>query len=145
MNDGTERFFMFIEPVNGCWNWVGGRHPNGYGVFYHSGKSFLAHRMSLLIRGASLVDGLVVDHKCRNRICVNPRHLRQVTRSKNNTENSESPSAVNKRKTICVNGHPFTAENTQFYSSTSGGTSRSCRICGRAKGKRWRDKIKRKV
>ena len=33
----------------------------------------------MVLHGIKLIDGLVVDHLCRNRSCVNPSHLEQVT------------------------------------------------------------------
>jgi hypothetical protein len=38
-----------------------------------------------LVRG-TVADGLMIDHICHNRACVNPDHLREVT-NKQNTEN----------------------------------------------------------
>jgi hypothetical protein len=47
------------------------------------GQHVLAHRYSF--GQANNVDEFgEIDHACRNRACVNPSHLREVTRSENN-------------------------------------------------------------
>jgi len=55
-------------------------------------------------------EGLVIDHLCRVRNCVNPAHMEPVT----NTENvlrGTGPTAVNAQKTHCKHGHPLTPDN----------------------------------
>lgn len=61
---------------NGCWEWQGKIHKNtGYGAKTYAGKNYLAHRWVWLMLCGSIPDGLVINHKCSNRKCVNPAHL----------------------------------------------------------------------
>ena len=70
-----------------CWPWKMTPHKQGYGTFCSGGKGLKAHRVSYeLTHHVTLGDSDIIDHKCRNRICVNPSHLHLVTH-KQNTEN----------------------------------------------------------
>ena len=114
------------EPNTGCWLWIGSidaRVSSGYGLF---GKNRRAHRVSWELHSGAIPDGLVVDHICRVRSCVNPDHLRIVTRAVNNVENSHGPSAKAKQVTHCPKGHPYAGEN--LHRQRAG---RKCRTCHR--------------
>lgn len=119
------------EPNTGCWLWLGPITAKGYGLFSNRimrGKK--AHRYSWTLRNGPIPEGMVVDHICRERSCVNPDHLRLATPRENALENSLSPTALNARKTHCPNGHAYDEENTHTYPLV-GGWGRKCRACGR--------------
>jgi hypothetical protein len=80
---------------------------SGYGQ-QPNGKN--AHRESYKRTIGAIPDGLELDHLCRNRACINPKHLEPVTH-KENTRRGMSPSGLNSRKTHCSKGHPFDGEN----------------------------------
>lgn len=106
-------------------------------------NEFLAHRVSYSIF-KKLDNTLMVDHICRNKICVNPDHLRQVDSITNSLENSVSIFAINKAKTHCMRGHEFTVENTKLSKNSMGRNTiiRRCRICDREKSRKRNLKIK---
>jgi len=67
-----------------CWMWNGSKNPRwGYGVTRWKGHTWRAHMRSWVEAGNSIVVGLQLDHLCRQRACVNPDHLEQVTPSVN--------------------------------------------------------------
>lgn len=123
--DNTFSRFMKRVAVldNGCWQWTGAPNSHGYGRMRIRNKSLTAHRISYLLFVGALKDGLVIDHICRKRDCVNPAHLELVT-VRENTMRGVSFSSANAVKTHCVNGHEFSDKNTRY-----GSNRRSCRVC----------------
>lgn len=84
MND-TETVGANVEiDGHGCWNWTG-RVVTGYGWAVRPGSApnMPAHRLSYATFVGPLTPGLVVDHLCENKLCVNPEHLEQVSNSEN--------------------------------------------------------------
>jgi len=137
--DTHERFLskISVNSTTGCWEWNAGKTAGGYGIFmvpYNQKtpgsrsmpkRNFSAHRVSYEIFNGPLRSELVIDHMCRNRACVNPNHLREVTENENALENNSSPLAINSQKTHCIHGHEFTPSN--IARQKNGG--RKCRIC----------------
>lgn len=78
-----ERFWRHVEKTPECWNWVGPT-DKGRGRFWGRGRLELAHVFSYeQHREAPVGQGLEIDHKCQNKKCVRPDHLREVTRTVN--------------------------------------------------------------
>lgn len=117
----------FISDLGSCWVWTGKTNRNGYGVVRVGKLMFMVHRVlyQQTLR-VTLDEGLVLDHKCRNRLCCNPWHLEPVS-VRENTLRGEGPTAQNARKTHCPRNHEYTPENT--YIRPCG--RRRCKACGK--------------
>lgn len=79
------RFWAKVQKTtDSCWYWQGAK-CQGYGYFRPSKSRRLvrAHVYAYsLLRGA-VPNGLILDHLCRVRACVNPAHLEAVTNREN--------------------------------------------------------------
>jgi len=131
MTRGVARDFLALFEVdeNGCWNFTGPIHPNGYGW---AGKHRSAHRYFYRELVGPIPQGLVIDHLCRNHGCVNPAHLEPVT-VRENTMRGINFIATNAQKTHCLRGHELTPDNLASAGSRS---SRICKACRRIYSKR---------
>ena len=124
-----------------CWNWLGGKHPTGYGMFTvridsQGTKTTRAHRLSYEIYNGKFDLGLTVDHLCGNKSCVNPRHLEAVTSAENTRRCVYAPATINAGKLFCKHGHPFDVDNTYIYPPTSPRAGqRKCRTCERIRAR----------
>ena len=89
-----ERFWGSVERTAECWIWKGSLSVKGYGVFRlkEAGKSRgrFSHRLSYEMCVGPIPAGMVIDHICHMKACVNPKHLRPVT-NKQNLENRDGP------------------------------------------------------
>ena len=119
---------------SGCWIWQKSLTHNGYGRSCYNGKEIRAHRLSYLLYKGSIPNDKQIDHTCNTRACVNPEHLRLATPVENLfATHSMSTARKERLKTHCPQGHEYTTKNTYLYR-----TGRACRICNRAKVKRYR-------
>lgn len=138
----AERIRALSEPdANGCWIWrkrlsnvgygqIGVRRPEGV-------RTMSAHRVSYEAFVGPIPDGLVIDHLCRVRACVNPEHLEPVTQRQNVMRSPIAPGAINAAKTHCPKDHPYDDENTVHYMHKNGTTRvRLCRTCQRDSARR---------
>jgi hypothetical protein len=92
-----ERFWAKAIRTGGdeCWLWTGTK-VGRYGQFVVVKQTRVyAHRFAYELAIGPIPDGLEIDHICHNCLCVNPRHLRAVTR-KQNQENLSGPMSTSK-------------------------------------------------
>lgn len=73
-----------IKIVGDCWIWTGDHNWKGYGAISYKKKTRGAHQISYMLIGKkTITPNLVLDHLCRNRNCINPNHLEEVTNQEN--------------------------------------------------------------
>lgn len=110
---------------SGCWEWLASVNVrDGYGQYRIKGKTRRAHIVAYELVVGRVPLGLVLDHICRNRRCVNPAHLDPVTLGEN-TRRGMSPTAIASRTNRCLRGHAFTDGNTIKRANGK----RECRTC----------------
>lgn len=121
-------------PITGCWNWSGHPRDGGYSGFYITHRGALtryAHRYAYEALVGPIPDGMVIDHLCRNRQCVNPAHLEPVTHKTNLMRGHGTLARINAQKTHCNYGHELSGENLRLEHRAAGGVARICRECKR--------------
>lgn len=117
-----ERFDQYVEPEpnSGCHLWVGAVIQRaGYGQFSIEGRPVLVHRLAYEMEVGPIDDGLVIDHLCRNKLCVNPRHLEPVRYAQNLARGHNRSNDLVIAE-FCRRGHPR-SENRRSWAS--------CRTC----------------
>jgi hypothetical protein len=132
------RFISRIRKDNsGCHVWTSPLDKDGYGTFYLRRRNRRAHRVAWYDMHGEIPKGMVINHICRNRACVNAQHLQVVTVTENTLKDSATVSAINARKTHCAQGHIY---DRTYRTGRGRGYQRYCSICAAAKSKRLREK-----
>jgi hypothetical protein len=121
----VDRFWFYAGKTGAaCWIWTGSHDGDGYGRHYLNGSPCGAHRFAYELLVGPIPDGLVIDHLCRVRNCVNPAHMEPVTNAENVRRGGCSI------RTHCPQGHPYDEANTRVALGR-----RHCRACGREKAR----------
>lgn len=103
------------KTLYGCWEWRGCKSIDGYGRY---GKK-LAHRVAWEKERGQVSAGLEIDHRCRNRACVNPDHMEAVDH-KTNIDRGIGERMLAHRRGECLAGHAMSDNNISGH---------QCRIC----------------
>lgn len=108
---------------------------NGYGRFNDGSRRFwVVHRFAWALVHGPVPDGMVVAHRCRNKLCVNHQHLELITFEE---MISRRIAAFRPSPTFRCCGQPRTPENSY-------GSGR-CKACQKAAMKRCAAKRKRRA
>lgn len=133
----TPRRGIKVHPL-GCWEFQGAIDSNGYGCVYIDGRRVRTHRVAYEADSGPIPEGLVIDHLCFNRRCINPAHLEAVTLGENTRRALRVGRGGGVKKTHCLRGHVFDEANT-WVGATG---RRACRACERIRKRElyWRDR-----
>lgn len=135
------RFDFYIKQIkqkDNCWFWGNSKNTHLYGILMYKGIKYLAHRVSYhFYKNDKLIDGLVIDHLCNNKKCVNPNHLKQTTIYENAFRPKRWSKLSNNRsipallfKGICKNGHVISSmQDISPCPSKFSACSYQCRKC----------------
>ena len=139
--DALSRFALNLEaePGSECLVWIGAK-VDGYGTFSYRKKTVKAHRWSYEREVGPIPNGLQLDHLCRNRACVNVRHLEPVTQ-RENILRGEGLAAEEAARNHCIHGHEYTPDNTYIRRHPDGRFR--ARVCRRCKRRGSRDSKRR--
>lgn len=117
-----------------CTVWIGATNNKGYGLISINGKVQLAHRVAYEAEYGDIPEGMVIDHLCRVRNCVNAMHLEAVTNGENGRRGRAARTL--REGDTCINGHLI--PDGGLYRKPDGKTTecRACRGTGHQSGTR---------
>lgn len=90
---GDKAIWQYVDRTGDCWMWNGAKNERGYGLVFRSGRAVRVHRYIYEAFNGPIPAGLQLDHLCRQRLCVRPRHLEPVT-NRVNVLRGMSPAAI---------------------------------------------------
>lgn len=121
----VEEFWSLVRKGDGCWEWIGEKHPDGYGQMTRERKTLKMHRVSWELANGEIPSGMFVLHSCDTPWCVRPDHLFLGTQADNIRDAMHKGRGYqNLHRTHCRRGHDM----KDAYVNPNNG-SRSCRAC----------------
>lgn len=115
-----------VKKLGDCWEWTAGLNREGYVNIHRDGRQQRGHRYFYETLVGPIPPKLDLDHLCRIRKCVNPRHTEPVTRQVNILRGIGLP-AQRAKRTHCPKGHEYSPENIIRTKRNE----RVCRECNR--------------
>lgn len=104
------------DPATGCHVWTGTPRSQ-YGMIGVGSRkkgtcrTLAAHRVAWELRHGPIPRGMTIDHRrCRNKRCVNPRHMVLCTRAQN-ARQPDGVAGLHLARTHCPHGHPYSGDN----------------------------------
>lgn len=124
--DELVRLLAKVDAAGVCWEWTAHVRSDGYGQFHRCPdyRAVVAHRRAWELLVGPIPGGMVLDHLCKNRVCVNPDHLEPVTQGVNVRRGASG--ARYAARTHCPRGHEYSEANTRRHNG-----KRFCRTCAR--------------
>lgn len=81
----ADRFWKYVDKdgafhadIGRCWEWIGTKRPDGYGVIGLGTREMglmRAHRVSWILAEGPIPAGRFLCHHCDNPMCVRPSHM----------------------------------------------------------------------
>lgn len=136
---------------DGCWEWTGAHNESGYGITSVDKHLRRAHRVIYEILVEPIPEKMDLDHQCHapenckggadcpHRRCVNPDHLKPLSRKDNLARGCWDAEKVLghvyrkiRERQTCAKGHPYTVESMRVLRNGW----RQCRICDKESANR---------
>jgi hypothetical protein len=131
------------DASSGCWSWLGAVDRSGYGkvkvMIARRPRYTGAHRASWIARRGPIPNGMVIDHLCRNTLCINPAHMEIVTGQENNRRRKKvgRPTVALKDRRGCKQ-HGTT--QGCWRASKDGYMAWICQPCSRLRARMFRER-----
>ena len=130
---------LLLDDLDGCWLWQGTVGIGGYGRFKASlpgvSSEYRPHRLSYILFIGDIPTGLVIDHLCEEKLCVNPFHLEAVSNAENVRRyfaNKAWRESIGGEKPwprgYCTRGHLYSEDNTAYYGMQKKKTCKKCNV-----------------
>jgi len=124
-----------VDEEAGCHLWNGALSDSGYAVVgTNRDGTFRVSRLVFIRDKGPLAPGLMPDHKCRNRACINSAHLEAVTNAENARRGAKAKLTQEKADEI---RRLYAAGGTSYRDLAAKFRVSSCAISNIMNRKRW--------